>query len=429
MKTLTSKDDYINWIYKRGNSGGKKHSLKKISRLLDHFDNPQDKIKIIHVAGTNGKGSTCRFLAQAIGEKYRCGLFTSPWMVKINESISINGHDISNHDFKKYIDILKPVVEKLDGEGYHNTYFEVLTALMYMYFYDKKVDYAIVEVGMGGSLDSTNIIKNPIASVITTISKDHTKVLGSSIEEIAANKAGIIKKESPVFVYPQKNQVMDIIKNVADKEDSKLFTFDKNEIKIEKIGRSYNEFSFRSFTNIKTSLIGVHQIYNASLALMVLDYFKDDLGLGLESLKKSFFLTKNPGRLEEIHAKPRVIVDGSHNREAIDTLINSLNNFSYDKLILGFSILKDKDYAYIIKELAGIADQVVVTSIDNSRLIGLDEIGKEFKKYGKNPFEIEDRRKAFRKSLELAGENDLVLWCGSLYLVGDILKFKKEDLE
>lgn len=428
MEKLITKDDYLDWIYGRGNSGGKKHTLEKIKKLLCEFDNPQDKIKVIHVAGTNGKGSTCRFLAQTIGQKSSCGLFTSPYMVRINESISINGVEISDDDFKKYIDRLRPVVERLDEEGYHNTYFEVLTAIMYLYFYDQKVDYAVVEVGLGGTVDCTNIIKKPLASVITTISKDHIQILGDSLEEIASNKAGIIKKEVPVFVYPQKEVVMKVIKDKAKEENSKLYTFTKDEVLVNKLDTAYNDFTFRSYENVKTQLIGIHQLYNASLALMVLDYFKDEFSLDEETIKSSFYQTTNPGRLQEINKNPRVIVDGSHNQEAIDTLLESLKNFTYDRLILGFSVLEDKNHDYIIGKLANLADDIIVTSVDNQRAMALDDIEKEFAIHGKGVIKIEDRKEAFKKSIELAGEKDLVLWCGSLYLIGDILRIKDEIL-
>lgn len=428
MSELITKDDYLDWIYNRGNSGGKRHSLEKIGRLLENFDNPQDKLKIIHVAGTNGKGSTSRFIANTLSSVSNCGLFTSPYMININESISINGEDISDFDFKKYIDILKPFVEKLDFEGLHNTYFEVLTAIMYLYFYDKKVDYAVVEVGLGGSLDSTNIIKSPIASVITTISEDHTQILGNTLEKIAENKAGIIKQKVPVFVYPQTKAIMKVIEKKAKMENSEVFTFKKEEVKIKGIDSTINKFSFRKFDNIETKLIGIHQVYNASLALMVLEYFKNKFGLDNNLIKKSFSDTTNPGRLQEINKSPKVLVDGSHNQEAIESLLNSIKYFEYEKLILGFSVLKDKNHEYIIKKLSKIADKVIITSINNPRAMNISDIENEFRTYNKEVIKIKNNKEAFKKSIDLANKNDLVLWCGSLYLVGEILKIKNEIL-
>lgn len=417
-------DDYLDYLYGRGSSG-EDHTLRNIIRVMEAFGNPQDKIKVIHVAGTNGKGSTAKMLANVLSKNLKCGIFTSPYMVKINEEISINGVDISDEDFCDLMDRIRPVAEKCDKEGYHITYFEFLTAMVYLYFYEQKVDVAVIEVGLGGSLDSTNIIKSPIASVICSISMDHMNVLGSTIEEIAANKAGIIKKNRPVFVYPQTSEkAFEVIKEKAKVEDSELFTFNKNEIKIKEISNKGNIFDFKSYKDIQTSLRGKHQIYNASLALMVLDYFKDDFNLSEEDIKDGIKETYNPGRLDLVSTNPRVLLDGSHNKESIDALLESLKNFDYDKLIVGFSILKDKDHKDIIKEIASLSDKLIITFIDeNPRALDTKEIKKEASDFASDIVIIEDNKKAYEYSLKQAGEKDLVLWCGSLYLVGKILSF------
>ena len=417
-------DDYLDYLYGRGSSG-EDHTLRNIIRVMEAFGNPQDKIKVIHVAGTNGKGSTAKMLANVLSKNLKCGIFTSPYMVKINEEISINGVDISDEDFCDLMDRIRPVAEKCDKEGYHITYFEFLTAMVYLYFYEQKVDVAVIEVGLGGSLDSTNIIKSPIASVICSISMDHMNVLGSTIEEIAANKAGIIKKNRPVFVYPQTSEkAFEVIKEKAKVEDSELFTFNKNEIKIKEISNKGNIFDFKSYKDIQTTLRGKHQIYNASLALMVLDYFKYDFNLSEEDIKDGIKETYNPGRLDLVSTNPRVLLDGSHNKESIDALLESLKNFDYDKLIVGFSILKDKDHKDIIKEIASLSDKLIITFIDeNPRALDTKEIEKEASDFASDIVIIEDNKKAYEYSLKQAGEKDLVLWCGSLYLVGKILSF------
>lgn len=428
MKELKTIEDYLNWLFERGNSGGV-HTLDKIRLLLAEFDNPQDKLKIIHVAGTNGKGSTSKFIANSLSKTVSCGLFTSPYMKKINESISISGEDISDDDLMKYIDKIKPVAEKLDDLGYHNTYFEVLTAIMYLYFYEKKVKACVVEVGLGGLLDSTNIIKKPIASVITTISKDHIDILGNSFEEIAVNKAGIIKKQVPVFVYPQKKEVMEVIKLKAKEENSTVYTFEKNEVEIVSLNSKYNEFSFRNYKNIKTKLLGIHQTYNASLALLVLNYFKDKFELTDTIIKHSLYHTNNRGRLELLSKEPRVLIDGSHNEQAIDSLVDSLKTFDYQNLIIGFSVLKDKNFTYMISKLSKIADKVIITSINNPRAMNLKELELEFSKVNKEVTAIEDRIEAYKYSKKIAGDKDLVVWCGSLYLIGDLMKYEDNLLD
>lgn len=417
-------DDYLDYLYGRGSSG-EDHTLRNIIRVMEAFDNPQDKIKVIHVAGTNGKGSTAKMLASALSKNLKCGIFTSPYMVRINEEISINGVDISDEDFCDLMDRIRPVAQKCDEEGYHITYFEFLTAMVYLYFYEQKVDVAVIEVGLGGSLDSTNIIKNPLASVICSISMDHMNVLGSTIEEIAENKAGIIKKNRPVFVYPQTSEkAFEVIKEKAQAEDSELFTFNKNEIKIKEISNKGNIFDFMSYKDIQTSLRGKHQIYNASLALMVLVYFKDEFNLGEEDIKDGIKGTYNPGRLDLVSTNPRVLLDGSHNKESIAALLESLKNFDYDKLIVGFSILKDKDHKDIIRDIASLSDKLIITFIDeNPRALDTKEIEKEASDFASDIVIIEDNKKAYEYSLKQAGEKDLVLWCGSLYLVGKILSF------
>lgn len=417
-------DDYLDYLYGRGSSG-EDHTLRNIRKVMEAFDNPQDKIKVIHVAGTNGKGSTAKMLANVLSKKIKCGIFTSPYMVRINEEISINGVDISDEDFCDLMDRIRPVAEKCDEEGYHITYFEFLTAMVYLYFYEQKVDVAVIEVGLGGSLDSTNIIKSPLASVICSISMDHMNVLGSTIEEIASNKAGIIKKNRPVFVYPQTSyKAFDIIKEKAREEDSELFTFEKDEIKIKEISNKGNIFDFQTYKDIHTSLRGKHQIYNASLALMVLDYFKDDFNLSEEDIKDGIKETYNPGRLDLVRTNPRVLLDGSHNKESIDALLESLKNFEYEKLIVCFSILKDKDHKDIIRDIACLSDKLIITYIDeNPRALDTKEIENEASDFASDIVIIEDNKEAYEYSLKQAGEKDLILWCGSLYLVGKILSF------
>lgn len=421
---IKDKDYYLDWIYQRGNSAGKRRDLSAIKALLHELDNPQDKIKVIHIAGTNGKGSTANFIANTLSQKLRCGLFTSPYMVEINEEVKINGKPISDEEFFSYIEMLKPICEKLDNINLKNTYFEVMTALMFKYFYDKKVDVCVVETGLGGTLDSTNVVKKPLASLITTISMDHTNILGNTIEEIAQNKAGIIKENVPVFIYPQNESALNVILKKAKEKNSKVYDFKFSEIKIKNQSADFNEFDFRGYKNIKTSLIGKVQIYNACNALNLLDYFKEEFDLDEDIIKKGIYESTNIGRLQIISKSPRVLIDGSHNKESIDALLSSLKLFKYDKLIVGFSILKDKDYDYIIEKISSIADEIVITSVDNPRAFELENLEKIVKEKFSNVKKIKDRKEAYEYTKSKAKANDLVLWCGSLYLVGEILKFE-----
>ncbi|MDU1763718.1 MAG: folylpolyglutamate synthase/dihydrofolate synthase family protein [Anaerococcus vaginalis] len=422
---IKDKDYYLDWIYGRGNSAGKRRDLSAIKALLNELGNPQDKIKVIHIAGTNGKGSTANYIANTLAKTSKCGLFTSPYMVEINEEVQINGKAISDEEFFSYIDLIRPICEKLDVRGLKNTYFEVMTALMYKYFYDKKVDVCVVETGLGGRLDSTNIVKKPLATIITTISMDHTNILGNTIEEIAWNKAGIIKENVPVFIYPQVKGAFDVILKETNEKNSKIHKFDFDEIKIKTHNDNYNEFDFRNYKNIKTSLIGKVQIYNACNAINFLDYFKEEFFLDENIIKEGILESKNSGRMELISKNPKVLIDGSHNKESIDALIKSLKLFKYNRLIVGFSVLKDKDYKYIIENLSSIADEIVITKVDNPRAFDLGELEKIVGEKFASVKAIDDIKNAYEYTKQISKENDLVLWCGSLYLIGEIIKYEK----
>lgn len=423
MKTF---DDYLDYLYGRGGSNGKP-GLDKIRMLMDLLDNPQDKIQTIHIAGTNGKGSTAKMLASVLEKKYKCGIFTSPYMEEITEEISINGIDITKKDFMAYTDRIKVYVDRLDEEGHHVTYFEFITAIMFLYFYEEGVDVAVIEVGLGGIFDSTNVIKKPLACLITSISMDHTNILGDTLGEIASNKAGIIKEGVPVFVYPQKDEAMDVIKDVADIKKAKLNILDESDINIIKSDSSGNEFIYRD-QHIKTSLRGRHQILNACLALLSIDGLKDKFSLSEQDIEDGIFEAYNPGRLELISQKPRILVDGSHNKESIDALIESLSQFSYDKLIIGFSVLGDKDHKYIIEKIGKLADKLVITFIDdNPRALDTESIRKEAEEFVKDIEILEKIEDAYAYTKSSAGEDDLIVWCGSLYLVGKILTINKAD--
>ena len=419
-------DEATNFVLNRGTSKGV-HTLDKIRLLLEEFDNPQDKIRTIHIAGTNGKGSTTKMIAKVLASKNKTATFTSPYIRRINEAIAINGCDISDDEFIDLVKKIKKPIENLDNKGYYLSYFEVLTAIAYIFFYEQKVDVAIIETGLGGLLDCTNIIKKPLASVITTISMDHMNILGNSIEEIAYQKAGIIKKDCPVFIYPNNQIAMQVFSKKVDETNSASFTFNKDEVNIKQADDKANVFDFRNYKDVKLKLLGKHQIYNACLALLILDHFKEDFNIDEKIIKESLENTENIGRLTTISSNPRVIVDGSHNKEAIDALIDTIRNFSYDRLIIGFSVLGDKDYEYIIRRLSEIADELVVTSIDNPRAFDFDELSKITKEKFKSAIAIEDNKKAYEYSKSICNRNDLVLWCGSFYLISDIISYQSED--
>ena len=279
---------------------------------------------------------------------------------------------------------------------------------------------------MGGRFDATNVMKSPLLSAFTSISLDHANLLGKTLKEIAWNKGGIIKKSRPTFLYPQKEEVYKELKEIADGNNSEIYKFDFSEINIINEDINGNEFSFREYKNVRTSLIGRHQAYNASLALSILSYLKKFFVLDDEKIRQGIYKTTNPARLEIISDNPLILMDGSHNEESINSLISNLDKFNYEKLILGFSILRDKEREKIIKKLAKYADTVVLTDIDSDRKSDINDLYNIFKSYTDKKIYMEtDIEKAVNKTLELSSKKDLILWCGSLYLMKDIRRFLK----
>ncbi|MFM1524930.1 bifunctional folylpolyglutamate synthase/dihydrofolate synthase [Helcococcus bovis] len=413
----------LDWLYLKGGSKGK-FNLDNIKYLLDKLDNPQDKIKVIHIAGTNGKGSTSNFLASVLSRKYKCGLFTSPYMNDITDSFKINGVQMSEKLFIKYINKLILIIDAMEKNGKFITYFEIITSIMYKYFYDQNVDFAVVEVGLGGKLDSTNIIKKPIASVIVTISKDHQNVLGNTIEDIAENKAGIIKNNCSVFMYPQIDTVHKIFEQKAIKLNCEFNTFSISEIDILKISEVENVFNFRTYKNMKSCLIGKHQVYNAALALTVIDYLKNNYEISEKDIYDGIYLARNTGRLEVVSKNPKIIFDGAHNKESIISLIDTINCLKFNRLIVGFSMLKDKDISYALSALSKISDELIVTTVDYpGRNYSETELNEIIKEYEINIKVISNNFEAFQYTKSLASEDDLILWCGSLYLIRELLKY------
>lgn len=417
---------YIKWLIER-KTPMVDFTVENVAFLLEKLNKPQDRIKTIHISGTNGKGSLVFYLENALFlNNYKVGTFTSPYMTDINDSIEINGQKISNEDYENVLAKIYPIILEMDKINKYVTGFEIQVAAAFLYFYEKKVDVAIIEVGMGGRFDATNVMKSPLLSAFTSISLDHANLLGKTLKEIAWNKGGIIKKSRPTFLYPQKEEVYKELKEIADENNSEIYKFDFSEINIINEDINGNEFSFREYKNIKTSLIGRHQAYNASLALSILSYLKIFFVLDDEKIRQGIYKTTNPARLEIISDEPLILMDGSHNEESINSLISNLNKFNYEKLILGFSILRDKERAKIIKKLAKYADTVVLTDIDSDRKSDINDLYNIFKSYTDKKIYMEtDIEKAVNKTLELASKKDLILWCGSLYLMKDIRHFLK----
>ncbi len=418
----------VTWLENRNIPLGE-FTLDNIKELLKIFDKPQDKLKIIHITGTNGKGSVASFIENALRENaYKVGKFTSPYITNIREEIEINNEEISEEDFAKLATEVREKVEELDEKKIFVSGFEILTSIAYIYFARNNLDFAVMEVGMGGRVDATNVMEKSIP-VFCHISLDHANILGDTIGKIAHEKGGIIKENSKVFSYPQDEEARAELKKLSSEKNSDFYEFSQDEVEILSSNEEGNIFNFRDYKNVEISLIGDHQALNASLALMVLDFLKKDYGLDEEKIKEGLKKAKNIGRTECLSKDPLIIIDGSHNLDSIERIEESVKKFKYKKLILGFSLLKDKDHDHILKKIENIADKIVLTEIDSDRHTDLKELEAEFKKFSKKEiYPIKNREEAVEKTLSLAGEGDMILWCGSLYLIKDIRKTILEKL-
>lgn len=404
-------------------------TLDNIKALLEIFNKPQDKLKIIHITGTNGKGSVASFITNALIENnYSVGKFTSPYITNICEEIEVNREVISEEDFAKLASEVRKEVEELDKKEIFVSGFEILTSIAYIYFARKNLDFAVMEVGMGGRVDATNVMEKSVP-VFCHIALDHANILGDSLEKIAREKGGIIKENSHVFSYPQAEEAKEELKKISKEKSSSFSDFEFDEVEIISSNEYGNKFNFKSYKDVEISLIGDHQAYNAALALMVLEYLRKDYKLDPDKIKEGLKRAENIGRTECLSRDPLIVVDGSHNLDSIEGIEKSVKKFTYNKLILGFSLLKDKDHKHILEKIERLADKIVLTEIDSDRFTDIDLLEKEFKEISnKEIFAIKDRKEAVEKTLELAGEGDMILWCGSLYLIKDIRKIILEKL-
>ena len=419
----------VKWLENRNIPLGE-FTLDNIKELLNIFNKPQDKLKIIHITGTNGKGSVASFISNALKENnFIVGKFTSPYITDIREEIKINNEEISEEDFAKLATEVREKVEELDEKKIFVSGFEILTSISYIYFERQKVDFAVMEVGMGGRVDATNVMETSI-HVICHISLDHANILGDTIGKIAHEKGGIIKENSHVFSYSQEEEARSELKKISSEKNSSFYEFSENQVEILSSDELGNIFNFRNHKDVEISLIGEHQAMNASLALMVLDHLKDEYRLDEEKIKLGLKKAKNIGRTECLSKSPLVVVDGSHNLDSIERLEESVKKFKYKKLILGFSLLKDKDHDNILHKVENIADKIVLTEIDNERHTDLELLESEFKKFSKKEiYPIKNIEEAVEKTLSLAEEGDMILWCGSLYLIKDVRKILLEKLK
>ncbi len=408
---------------------GIKLGLHRINKLLLLLDSPQNKIKCIHVAGTNGKGSVCAMLSSILTESgYKTGLFTSPHLLEYTERFKINGANIPKQRFARIISEIKKIIAgHFDDEK--PTEFEILTAAAFVYFAREKVDLAVIEVGLGGRLDSTNVIE-PILSIITSVSYDHTDVLGKTLAKIAFEKAGIIKQSVTIVTGKNPPEVVGVIKKTALKNRAELmFASLLKAIGVEKINKTMYQIVSSSTTVKKEKyllpFLGLFQVDNLALAvaaakaLKAKGYGKLTQNLIAKGIQKALW----PGRFQVITSKPIVVIDGSHNPHGAKALAASLkNHFHGKKVVFVIGVLNYKDYPHMFAELLPLAKAIVLSSPSHPAALDPDIMMNAVKVAKVAIIKEIDLLRAVGKAKELAGQDGIVCITGSLFLAGDALR-------
>lgn len=428
-------EESIAWI-ERLLKFGIKPGLERMEWVLQQLGHPERRLKFIHIAGTNGKGSTVASITSVLREAgYHVGTFTSPEMEEFLDRIQFDGENISGEAVTKLIRDIQPVVDQLENSKWGPmTEFEVLTILAILYFAKfTHPDFVVWETGLGGRLDSTNVV-TPLISAITNVGYDHMHILGENLEEIAREKAGIIKRGVPVVTTAQDSRVQQILSSVAMEKEAKLYRID-HEFSVNKKDQAQlaeaESFSFqgpfKTYQQLVTSLVGAHQVQNAGLAVMVLEILRHHYGICFEEeqLRRGLAKVIWPGRFEVLQKDPYMILDGAHNVNGIEALIKTVKErFGQRKATVLFSVFRDKDVAGIIKRIAGICKEVIVTEMNHPRSAGVDEMATLFHKA--NPklsvMKISDVDLALSVFHKNCDPEDLLLVTGSLHFISDVRK-------
>lgn len=401
--------------------------LSPVSQLLDRLNNPHDTYETVLIGGTNGKGSIAAMMASILRHaNYSVGLYTSPHLTDIRERIKVNDRMISRQDLASCIEeIRKEVREDV-------TYFEFITALAFVHFYHEEIDVAVLEVGMGGRLDATNVV-NPYVSVVSNISLDHRTYLGNSLEAIAHEKGGIVKEGGVCITGVKQRRVLNVLEDICLQRGAKLFRLGWDmKVRTKRDGT----FSFtgmgRRYRDLVCPLKGRHQIENAALAIGAIECMRAK-GFDIDdgTIAKGIRNARWEGRLEILQNEPLILVDAAHNPAGIAALCGALKlEFEYERLILIFGVLNDKDYRSMLRRIVPLADHLIITRPQTNRAASPGKIEEVATRYTRQKIEIvENPLDAVKKALFLADLNDLICITGSLYLVGEVKQAFCEQID
>lgn len=422
--------EYIDSLKQYGSVLG----LDNMYRLCEKLGHPEERCKFIHVAGTNGKGSVCAYMSHMLmAQGYRVGRYISPTISDYRERFQIGTRMIIQKDLCAYMERMKMVCEELVSEGYpHPTPFEVETALGFLYFSEKECDVVVMEVGMGGTLDATNVITKPLACVWASISMDHMGILGNTLEKIASEKSGIAKKGAVLVSCKQQPEAENVLKEKAEQLGQELVVADVAQATGVKYGLTTQQFSYKTFSKLKIHLAGVCQIANAVLAVEVmLQLRKNGLEISDKAIYKGLEDTTWQARLEVLGKHPMFVIDGAHNEDAAKQLANAIELYFKDKrIIFIMGVLKDKEYEKVLASTAKYAEHILtITPPNNPRALDALELAKAAGVYHNQVTNLSSLEEAVEVSHLLADKDTVILCFGSLSYLGAIKQIYQKRLD
>ena len=408
--------DYINGVSWLGSRPG----LERVTELLERLGRPQDALRFVHVAGTNGKGSACAMLASVLKKAgLRTGLFTSPYIGRFNERMQINGKQIGDAEVADAVERIKPHADAMDD---HPTEFEMMTAAALLWFAEQKCDIVVLETGLGGRLDATNVISSPECAVITNVGLDHTEILGDTVSEIAYEKAGIIKEGSTVVLYQQSYEAMETVRDVCRERNAELIVPDFDDLTTEFDSLDGQVFTYRG-TPYAIPLLGEHQQKNAALVIEVLNVLRSrGYAIEPEAVEAGLYAVSWPARFELVRTEPCFVVDGAHNPQCAAALAKSIEHyFPEGKRVLLMGVLRDKDYARIAELLSPLFDEAITVTPPSPRALPAAELAELLRQHGVKAQTAESIEDGVGMALDLAEERGaMVCACGSLYICGAV---------
>ena len=407
---------YIHSVCWKGSIPG----LGRTQELLEKMGNPEKKLKFVHIAGTNGKGSTAAMTASILSKAgYRTGLYTSPYIYRFHERIQVDGVEISDEDLTEITEYVKPLA---DSMAQSPTEFELVCCIAFEYFYRKKCDIVVLEVGMGGAWDATNVIEVPEVAVITNIGLDHTEYLGDTVEKIAETKSGIFKPHGHGVVYRSTPSVEAVYERVCAERDVSLRKADFDGLVLKAHTLEGQVFDCGSRKNLVLPLLGDHQLHNASVVLSIADTL---IGEGWKISEQNIYDgirdVRWPGRFDIVCRKPLFIIDGGHNPQCIEALVKNIQDYLAGKKVVALTgVLADKDYADMYKPVMPLVDRFVCITPPNPRKLEAEQLARYLRQAGAQAQASESILDGVKQAMELAGKDGVVLCFGSLYSIGGI---------